>query len=343
MYKLFGILILSAIFTGILMVPFINLLYRLKFRTPHVSSVDQLGRKTIFNKLQGHKEGTPLGGGILLMFAWFLFTLFYYLVTDYYLNWTTWTLFITMILFGMLGFYDDWMKFFGKRDLKMWAFSFKYKLFAQIIFGLLIGWLLYTKMGHHMVNIPILSVIWDADLDLGWWYIPFAALTIVSSSNAFNITDGLDGLSCGLLFIALAAFWVLTGFSPFGSDVAVFIATLMGTLLIFLYFNIHPARIILGDTGALAFGAVLAVVALMLNQSLILPVIGAIFVAEGASSLIQIFSFRFRKGKRVFKIAPLHHHFQAIGWDETKVVMRFWLAGLTVACIGLFLATFGQS
>ncbi|NTV31292.1 phospho-N-acetylmuramoyl-pentapeptide-transferase [candidate division WWE3 bacterium] len=341
MDKFFGILLLSSSFTALLMVPFINLLYFLKFRTPQVESVDSLGRKTPFNKLMGNKVGTPTGGGVLLITSTFLFTLIFYGLTQFSLNWTAWILFATLFLFGMLGLYDDWLKFFGVKEKKAWLFDFKYKLFVQILFGIIVSSLLYYKMGLHLISIPVITALTSFRLELGWWFIPIAAFIIISTSNAFNIADGLDGLSAGLLVIALSAFWALTGYSSYGGDVSLFIATIIGALLVYLYFNIFPARIFYGDTAALAFGAVLAVIALILDQALVLPIIGGMFVVEGASSLIQMLSFKFRNGKRVFKIAPLHHHFQVIGWEETKVTMRFWLFGIVLAFAGLFLATFG--
>lgn len=342
MYKLLGILLLSALFTGALIVPFIDLLYFLKFRVPEVRSVDEFGRKTPFNEILGHKAGTPTGGGVLLISAAFLFALIFYGVTQYAVNWTTIILFLTLFSFGVVGVYDDARKFFRPRKESLaQIFDFKKKLLVEFILGGVIGFLLYRQMELSHLNIPLITPLFGYTLDLGIWFIPFAALTIVSSSNAFNITDGLDGLSAGLLMIALSAFWVLTDLSPYGEDVALFIAIVMGTLIPYLYFNINPARLFYGDTAALAYGAMLAVIALMLNQALVLPVIGGIFVAEGASSLIQILSYRLRNGRRVFKIAPLHHHFQALGWEETKVTMRFWIAGILLAFIGLFLATFG--
>lgn len=342
MYKFFGILLLSASFTAVLMVPFINLLYFLKFRTPKVESVDALGRKTPFNQLMGKKVGTPTGGGVLLILATFLFTLFFYGLTQFELNWTSWILFVTLFLFGGLGLYDDWQKFFGVKEKRVWLFNFRYKLTVQIIFGLLVAWLMYRFMGIDSFSIPLITPLNGFRLELGAWFIPLAAFTIIATSNAFNITDGLDGLSAGLLVIALCAFWALTGYSPYGGDISLFIASIVGALLVYLYFNIFPARIFYGDTAALAFGAVLAVVAIMLDQTLILPIIGGVFVVEGGSSLLQMLSFKYRNGKRIFKIAPVHHHFQALGWEETKVVMRFWLFGIVLAFFGLFLATFGR-
>ena len=332
------------IFTIALIIPFIDLLYQLKFRVPRVKSVDEFGRKTIWNKLHGDDVGTPTGGGILLIGSAFLFAFLFYGITNYAVNWTALILFFTLFSFGAIGVYDDWRKFFRVKETKELKrlFRFRNKRVAGFILGSIIGWLLYSQLGLNTLSLPVLTATLGIRLNLGAFFIPFAAFTIVASSNAFNITDGLDGLSSGLLLIALAAFWVLTSLSPFGGDVALFIALLIGTLLPYLYFNIAPARFFYGDTAALAYGAIIAVVALMLDQAIVLPIIGGVFVADGASSLIQILSFRYRNRKRIFKIAPLHHHFEAIGWDETKVVMRFWLAGVILAFFGLFVATCGR-
>ncbi|MBM4401727.1 MAG: phospho-N-acetylmuramoyl-pentapeptide-transferase [Candidatus Cloacimonetes bacterium] len=339
MYKLFGILILSALFTGILTVPFINLLYKLKFQNPKYKSKDILGRKTLFAKLHGWKVGTPTGGGILIIISTFLFSAIFYAVTKFSINWTAIILFFTLFSFGLLGLYDDIQKFFNLKRTGLWSLHFRYKFLIQWVLALLIGYLLYTKMNLHSIYIPIFNF----QFSIFNFYPIFAASVIVATSNAFNITDGLDGLSTGLLLIALSAFWYLAGFSIHHGDIRLFIAVLIGALLPFLYFNIYPARLYLGDTGALAFGAMLGVITLMIDQTLVLPVIGGVFVAEAASSIIQVASFTFRKGKRVFLIAPLHHHFEAKGWDETKVTMRFWLAGVALAFIGLFIATFGRT
>lgn len=340
MYKLFGILLLSMTFTAVLIVPFIDLLYKLKFRSPQYKSEDIAGKKTLFNKLHGHKVGTPTGGGILIIISAFLFSLIFYAVTKFAINWTAIILFFTLFSFGFLGLYDDIQKFFGFKKTGIWGFRFRYKFLTQWILGFLIGWFLYAHMNLQTVSLPVLgSVFGIAPLNLGVFFIVFAAVVIVATSNAFNITDGLDGLSTGLLLIALAAFWVLSGKSVHHGDVELFIAVLTGALLPFLYFNIYPARLFMGDTGALAFGAMLGVIALIIDQALILPIVGGVFVVEAASTLIQWGSILLRDGKKVFKIAPIHHHFEAMGWDETKVTMRFWLFGAVLAFIGLFVAT----
>jgi phospho-N-acetylmuramoyl-pentapeptide-transferase len=334
MIKFVGVVLLSLSFTAVLTIPFINLLYKLKFRSPKAKSKDMFGRKTVFNKLHGHKVGTPTGGGILIIGAAFLFSGIFYSVTKFSLNWTAIILFLTMFLFGILGFYDDLKKFFGKKssDGVVWALRFRYKLLLQIIFAAAVAYLLHSRMGLSVVHLPLMGAV-----SLGWLYIPFAVVTIVGSSNAFNITDGLDGLAAGLLLVALAPFLYLTSFSPYGGDVGLFIAVMVGPLLTFMYFNIYPARLFMGDTGALALGAMLGVIALLTNQAIALIFIGGVFVIEAASSLIQWGAMLLRKQKP-FKIAPLHHHFEALGWPETKVTMRFWLAGAFFATLGLLIA-----
>lgn len=331
--KFLAILLSSLVFTGALSIPFINLLYRLKFRNPKVESKDFLGRHTLFAKLRGGKIGTPTGGGILIIGATFLFTVIFYSLTRFELNWTSHILFLTLFSFGLLGFYDDLQKFLSFKKKGFFGFRIRYKFLVQWTLGLGIGWLLYSKMGLDSIWLPF-----GGRWDLGVGFVVLAAAAIVATSNAFNITDGLDGLAGGLLMIALAPFWYLASLSPFGGDITLFIVVLLGSLLAFLYFNIYPARIFMGDTGALAFGAMLGVIALMADRVLVLPIIGGVFVVEALSTILQLGSMHLRGGKRVFKIAPLHHHLEALGWHETKVTMRFWLAGVFLAILGTFIA-----
>ncbi len=336
MYKLFGVLIASFLFTGVLAVPFINFLYKIKFRYKLARSRKVQG--TTLSQLHKDKAGTPTGGGILIVIASFLFASLFYAITQFSLNWTAGILFLTMFLFAVLGLFDDARKMIrvkGRRIRPLPAFS---KLALQVFASLVIAYLLYENLGINSVTIPMLGSVFNiGPIYLGWWFIPFAAFVIISSSNAFNITDGLDGLATGLLLIALAAYWALSGGT---NDITLFIAVIMGALLAFLYFNIFPARLFMGDTGSLALGAMLAVLAIMTGHVLVLPIIGGVFVIELLSSFIQMFSKKYLH-KRVFTIAPIHFHFQANGWDETKVTMRFWLLGAVLAFIGLFVATFG--
>jgi phospho-N-acetylmuramoyl-pentapeptide-transferase len=347
MIKIFGILILSFVFTGLLSVPFINLLYKIKFqRQDEKNQKDALGKDTpIFARLHGWKVGTPNGGGILVIISVLLFSYIFYNLTKFEINWTGATLFITIILFGILGFYDDIQKIFGWKKNGFWGLRIRYKLLLQILFGLIVSALIYFKVGISSMLMPFPyfdffggdSSVWHGIvINLGAWYILFSTFIIVVTTNAFNITDGLDGLATGLLIIALCAFWFLAGLGNWG-DIILFIGVLTGSLLAFLYFNIYPARIWMGDTGALAFGALLAVISLISQSVMVLPIIGGVFMVEALSTLIQWSSKAFRH-KKVFLCAPIHHHFEAKGWDETKVTMRFWLAGAILAFFGLFIA-----
>jgi phospho-N-acetylmuramoyl-pentapeptide-transferase len=196
----------------------------------------------------------------------------------------------------------------------------------------IIGFLIYNNLGIHILHIPLIGRV----IDLGVWYIPLSALVIVSFTNAYNITDGLDGLATGLLLICLAAFGIIVA-GHLDTPLSLFIALWIGSLIAFLYFNIWPARIFMGDTGALAFGATLAVIGLLTGSIIALFVMGGIFILEVASSAIQMASWKFRS-KRFFSIAPAHNIFLAKGWEEPKIVMRAWLLGLMLALFGLWLS-----
>lgn len=333
MVNLLGILLISFTATLVAAVPFIDALYKLKFQRQRESQKDIFGRFTsIVNRLHGWKVGTPNAGGILVIAVSVIFSALFYKVSSFSLNWTAYILYITLISFGILGFYDDIRKFYGYKQSGVWGLRLRYKIFLQLLISFGIGYLLFTKMGLSSITVPV----FDFTIELGSWYILWAATVIFATTNAVNITDGLDGLVVGLSIFALSAFWVLTEATGLG-DVSLFIAVMVGSLLAFLYFNIYPARVWLGDTGALAIGAMLAVVALMINASLVLPFIGIVFVIEAASSLLQMFTKGVFK-KKIFLAAPLHHHFEAKGWDETKVTMRFWLAGAVAVFLGIFLA-----
>lgn len=336
-----GLLIFSFILTSISIIPFINFLYKLKFLRQRQVTRDFLGwRTTIFDRLHKHKVGTPVGGGLLViglvcLFYALLFPLISYLgvyITAVFpikdeLN----ILFFSFISFGMLGLYDDLMKFFGFNKTGFFGLRLRHKFTIQWILAFIIASLLYRNLGINFVHIPFFGII-----NLGAWYIPFAALVIVSFVNAFNITDGLDGLSCGLLMICLFAFWILSN-RILDTALSVFISLWIGALIAFLYFNVYPARIWLGDVGALSFGATMAVVGLLLGKIMALVVIGGIFVVEASSSLIQILSKKFLK-RKIFTVAPLHLWLQNRGWEEPKIVMRAWLAGIMLAIFGLWLA-----
>jgi phospho-N-acetylmuramoyl-pentapeptide-transferase len=236
-----------------------------------------------------------------------------------------------MLSYSALGAVDDWEGIRGpRRGLGMRA---RTKLVIQIIFALGIAYAL-----KNILDVPQLYwFAWDEPLDLGAWYIPIAVFIIVGMSNAVNFTDGLDGLA-GL--ISATAFAAFGGIALLQGQIflARFSFTIVGALFGFLWFNVHPANLIMGDTGSLPLGATLAVVALMTGQWLLLPIIAIIPVSEALSVVLQIGYFKMTKGKRLFKMAPFHHHFELIGWSETQVVQRFWLVGLLFAMLGIALA-----
>jgi phospho-N-acetylmuramoyl-pentapeptide-transferase len=346
MVNLLAVLLFTFALTFILAVPFINLLYRLRFQRQRESQRDIFGAVTsIVNRLHGWKVGTPNAGGVLIILVTIILSaIFYKIVPGYNLvtikegvNWVAFILYLTLISFGLLGLYDDIRKFYGFSLKGAWGLRIRYKFLIQVLLALGIGSLLYTKMHLSSVWVPVLNY----NIELGSFYVVYSALVIIGTSNAFNITDGLDGLATGLMIIALTTFWYLVSLTSF-TDVSLFISVIIGSLLAFHYFNIFPARVWLGDTGALSLGAMLAVIALMTNNSLVLPFVGLVFVVEALSTLIQWISKGFRNGKKVFLAAPIHHHFEAKGWDETKVTMRFWLAGAVSAFLGIFIALFGK-
>ncbi|TSC86385.1 MAG: hypothetical protein G01um101416_658 [Microgenomates group bacterium Gr01-1014_16] len=325
-----------------LFVPFINLLFKLKFlRKSETGEVRKNATANFYKIREMHatKVGTPTGGGILVAAVVFVMCagiLGWLAANDnLFSGHPIWgelaALFVTFGGFALLGFYDDLIKIFGYAKSGFFGLRMRYKFVLQWMVALVAAGILYWGLGIDFINLPGLGIV-----RLGTAYFLMAAFLIVGFANAFDITDGLDGLSCGLLLICLLAFW---GISISGLDqvLGVFIAVWLGALAAFLYFNIYPARIMLGNMGGLAFGATLAVVGLLSGKIVALLIVGGVFLAEGISSLLQLFSKRFMK-KRFFPIAPLHHWLQLAGWEEPKIVARAWLAGIVMAIFGVWLA-----
>lgn len=197
-----------------------------------------------------------------------------------------------------------------------------------------LGWFFFAKLGYSAIHMPFVGSI-----ELGWLIIPLFMLAVVSTSNAVNISDGLDGLAGGLLMISFGTFGVIAVMQG-NIGIAGFCFTVVGALLSYLWFNIYPARFFMGDVGSFAYGTALGVVAMLTNTIFLLPIIGAIFVVEAGSSLVQLISKRFF-GRKVFISAPIHHHLEAVGWPETKVTMRFWVIACVAAFLGFIIALSG--
>jgi phospho-N-acetylmuramoyl-pentapeptide-transferase len=291
--------------------------------------------------MHAHKAGTPTMGGILIWFTVLFFSiLFFYLAKlfpfDIFISLNFLTRAETLLPLGaivasaLVGLADDYMDV-RKLGYKKRGIKFSHKLLIYTVIALVGAWWFYFKLDWDLIHIPFLG-----DFQAGWLYIVFFVLVVVGTAFSVNQTDGLDGLAGGTLLVAFASY-VMIAFATGRYDLAAFCGVIVGALTAFLWFNINPARFMMGDTGSISLGVTLAIVALYTNTAFILPFLGFIFVVEALSTIIQIFSKKFRKGKKVFLSSPIHHHFEVYGWSEPKIVMRFWLISGIVAAIGLII------
>ena len=296
----------------------------------------RLGKQIRIEEPTGHqvKTGTPTMGGVMVLVPVLVITSALNLANllgNTLIGRSILVPMATMLAFGLLGMLDDFAGVRGKR--KGEGLRARYKFLWQSVIALVIAGALHFVLDLRSIAIPLIP----EKIDIGLLYIPVAALIIVTMTNAVNLTDGLDSLAGWTATIAFACYGVIA-FLQGQSYLVVFCFTVVGALLAFLWYNAHPAELFMGDTGALALGATLAVVALMTGQWLLLPLVGLVFVAETLSVIIQVGYFKLTHGKRVFKMAPLHYHFELLGWSETQVVQRFWLAGLLAGMLGIALA-----
>lgn len=339
--RIFGYSALAFVIAMLLMPAFINFLTKNKLgKQIREETVD--GRQaTIFQQLHGKKKGTPTMGGLLVWGCVAILVLFSGILSYFHIIPDSWSVLdrgetyvplFTLIVTGLLGAIDDYYNIRGIGTKK--GIGAKPKFFWLTIFGLLGAWWFYSKLGIDQIHIPAIG-----DFFIGFWYIPLFAFVINASSNAVNVTDGLDGLAGGLLIMAFGGFGVLA-FMKGLVILTAFCGMLIGALTAFLWYNIPPARFFMGDTGSLSFGATLGVIAMMTNSVFMLPIIGFVFVIETASSLIQIISKRFWN-RKVFAITPLHHLCEHWGWPEHTVTMRFWIVGGVSAVIGVIIGLLG--
>ena len=292
------------------------------------------------------KAGTPTMGGLLILTSILISVLLWSRLDQP----PVLILLLSISWFGFLGFIDDYYKVTKQQSLGL---SVKQKILFQLLGALAISIYLYHTDSLSSQGTPKTALVFpffkNFRPDIGILYIPFASIVIVGASNAVNLTDGLDGLAIGCVIFVAATFGVLgyltshqrladyldiVHLSKNGEAATIFCAALIGSGLGFLWYNCHPAQIFMGDTGSLALGGVIGTIALLIKQEILLVIVGGIFVAEALSVILQVSSFRIR-GKRIFKMAPLHHHFEQIGWKETKVVNRFWIIALILMLIAL--------
>ncbi|MFH1749664.1 MAG: phospho-N-acetylmuramoyl-pentapeptide-transferase [bacterium] len=320
-----------AFICSMLFTPFLtNLLYKYKF-WKQIKDTDISGKQAkVFYKLHKHKqrERIPTAAGIMFWVVGGLITV----VLNLSRSQTFLPLFF-LLAGGALGLIDDYIniKSFRKGIKGIKAIT---KLFWQLLIAGFGAWWFYVKLGFDIIHIPGIG-----DFTIGWWYIPIFILIIVTTANAVNISDGLDGLAGGLSIFAFTGYGVIAMVQG-NIGIALFCGTLVGVLLAYTWFNIYPARFFMGDTGSMALGATLGAIAMLTNSVFVLPIIGFVFLIEILSSLIQMICKKLFN-KKIFLCAPLHHHFEAMGWPETKVTMRFWILGIITCIIGVIFGLVG--
>ncbi len=287
------------------------------------------------------KAGTPTMGGLMILTGIIISTLLWANLTNIYV----WVILMVTVGFGAIGFYDDYLKV-TKQSHK--GFSGKARLLAEFIIAAVAAWIIIQNGKEPFstsVNFPFFK---EFVINLGWFFIPFACFVMVGAGNAVNLTDGLDGLAIVPVMIAAATFGIITylsgnavfadylqiHFVPGSGELAVVLGAVIGASLGFLWFNAPPAAIFMGDTGSLALGGLIGTVAVATKHEIVLAIVGGLFVVEILSVVIQVSWFKL-SGKRVFLMAPIHHHFEKLGWTESQVVIRFWIIALILAMIGL--------
>ncbi len=301
--------------------------YRYKWWKQQRTNAWSGGIAAVYNKLHAekHKRNIPTMAGIVFVVSVGLVTLLANLDRG-----ETWLPLAGMIGSGMIGFIDDWINIRGKNN-RLAGMRAKIKFGLHSLVAVAGGWWFYSKLEVSSIHIPGLD-----EVNLGILVIALFWLVVIATANAVNITDGLDGLAGGLLVSSFTAYAVIC-FSQGQFALAGFCLTIVGALLSYTWFNIYPARFFMGDVGAFALGTALGIIAMQTDTIYILPVIGFVYLAETGSVIINRLSKKLRHGKKVFKSSPIHHHFEAIGWPETKVTMRFWVIGQVVAVLGLIL------
>jgi phospho-N-acetylmuramoyl-pentapeptide-transferase len=288
------------------------------------------------------KAGTPTMGGLLILTASLVPTLLWADLRNVYI----WIAVLATAGFGAVGFADDYLKIVRRSHHGLLP---RYKILGQVTVALGVGLALMALAYYNLYNTRLIFPFFKSLIpDLGWWYVPLAVFILVGWSNAVNLTDGLDGLAISTFAVAAAAFTALTYVTghriladylllvhfPQSAELTIFCGSLVGASLGFLWYNSYPAEIFMGDVGSLALGGALATVALLVKQEILLHIVGGVFVLEAASVIIQVASFK-STGKRVFKMAPLHHHFELIGWSEPKVIARFIIMAIIFALFSL--------
>ncbi len=335
--KIIFLITLSFVFTMAWTPLWANILYKYKLG----KQIRNSGATPIFSQLHAHKAGTPTMGGVLiwgtlLVFIIFFFVLGKILPLDIFKSLNFLTQKETLLPLGalvasaLIGLFDDWLDVRGKGSLGGGGLKMRHRLLIYTAIAVIGALWFFYKLDWSVIHVPFFG-----NFEIGWWYIPIFIFVIVATSFSVNETDGLDGLAGGTLLVGYVSYGIIA-FSMGRYDLAAFCGVLVGAIIAFLWFNIAPARFYMGDTGSMSLGVTLGIIALLTNNIFILPFIGFIFALESVSVIIQLLSKKFRH-KKVFLSAPIHHHYQALGWPETKIVMRFWLIAGIMAAVGLMI------
>ena len=344
MIKILLLAMAAFLFAGFMTPLLTNFLYKHKLG----KKIRNSGETPIFSKLHAAKEGTPTMGGVLIWGTVLVFIIGLYVAAQIFdyeiirnLNFLTRSETLlplgALVASALIGLVDDWLDVRGRGVLGGGGLKMRHRLLIYAAIALVGALWFYFKLDWTVFHIPFIG-----NLEISWWYIPVFVFIVVGTAFSVNETDGLDGLAGGTLLVAFAAYAAIA-FLLGRYELATFCAVIIGALMAFLWYNIPPARFYMGDTGSMSLGITLAIIALLTNSALLLLFIGFIFLVESLSVIIQLTSKKLRRGKKVFLSAPIHHHFQAIGWPESKIVMRFWLVAGAMALLGviIFLADRG--
>jgi len=336
--KILFFLTLAFVF-AILMAPVLtHFLYKYKLG----KKIRNGGQTPIFSQLHAHKEGTPTMGGILIWGTTLIFILLFSLLAKFFpsnnifvhLNFLSRSETLlplgALIASALIGLFDDWLDIKGLGSKGGGGLKLRHRIAIYTIIALIGALWFYFKLDWTVFHVPFLG-----NFEIGAWYIPLFVFMIVATSFSVNETDGLDGLAGGTLLISFTAYGIIA-YSLGHFELATFCAVIIGSLLAFLWFNIPPARFYMGDTGAMSLGVTLGIIAMLTNNALLLIFIGVVFLVESLSVIIQTISKRLRN-KKVFLSSPIHHHYQALGWPESKIVMRFWVISALGTALGLLI------
>lgn len=341
--KIFVLTTFSFILAFALTPVWTHLLYKYRL----VKNIRNDGATPLFSRLHKTKAGTPTMGGVLIWFTVLVLALVFFWIQkiwpesasggfNFLTREETYLPLGALVASALVGLLDDWFNIRRQGGGKGGGLNVKHRLLIYTLIAIFGAWWFYFKLDWDIIRVPFVGIF-----NMGWWFIPFFIFILVGTAFSVNESDGLDGLAGGIVLAAFASFGVIA-FMQGNYNIAAFCGVIIGALLSFLWFNITPARFFMGDTGAMSLGIALGIVAMLTGYPLLLPIIGFLLLLESLSVIIQVLSKKFRK-KKVFLSAPLHHHFEAKGWSEAKVVMRFWIIAAVLSVLGLIIAVIDLS